>query len=78
MFYSPSNQGFFDPSLHGNKIPDDAVEITEERHEELMGAQANGKEIVPGEDGFPILVDPVQLDRTEEEEETETDPEDNT
>jgi len=40
-------------------IPAEAVEITPERHRELMEAQAAGKEIVAGEDGYPIAVDPL-------------------
>lgn len=39
-------------------IPADAVEISAERHVELMAAQASGKVIVAGEDG-PDAIDPV-------------------
>lgn len=40
-------------------VPDGAVELTEERYLELMEGQQNGKEITTGEDGFPVLSDPV-------------------
>lgn len=58
IFYSPSVNGFF---LEGSNpiIPSDSVEISEQRHNELTLAQPNGKEIVPGPDGYPILVDPA-------------------
>lgn len=39
-------------------IPDDVVEITDERHSELLAGQASGQQIVPGEDGLPILIFP--------------------
>jgi len=39
-------------------IPDDAVEITRERHTELFAGQAIGKQISCGADGYPILIDP--------------------
>ncbi|WP_443696831.1 phage tail assembly chaperone [Pseudomonas sp.] len=39
-------------------IPEDAVEITQERHAELLEGQSIGLRISGGEDGYPILIDP--------------------
>jgi hypothetical protein len=39
------------------KLPEDAVEITQARHTELMDGQAAGKQIVAGDDGLPKLID---------------------
>lgn len=40
------------------RIPKDAVEITAERHAELMGAQSSGKVIV-ARGGKPVAMEPV-------------------
>lgn len=59
MFYSQSTSGFYDTSIHGDLIPADAVEITAEQHAELLAGQSAGQQIVPDENGFPILITPV-------------------
>ncbi len=53
IFYSQSNNGFFDDEIH-LEIPADAVEITPERHAGLLDGQSNGFEIKPGADGLPV------------------------
>lgn len=58
MFYSKTARGFYTPEIHGENMPSDAVEITDEQYEALFEGQANGKEIQGGEDGYPVLVDP--------------------
>jgi hypothetical protein len=40
------------------RIPEDAVEIPDCKHAELVAAQQNGKRIVSGGDGYPAAVDP--------------------
>lgn len=57
MFASKSTRGFYAASIHAS-MPDDVVEITVERHRELLAGQLEGKVIVWGDDGFPGLVDP--------------------
>lgn len=60
------NEGFyidwihfqFDPVTGEYEIPGGCVEITEELYHELLIGQQNGKRIVTGEDGLPLLVDP--------------------
>jgi hypothetical protein len=57
MFYSKEKHGFYSIEMHGDSIPGDAVEITEETWKALLEGQVNGKEIVAGDDGYPVLRD---------------------
>ena len=59
MYYSAKTKGFYDTAIHGENIPDDAVEITAEQHAELLQGQSAGQQIVPDENGFPVLIAPV-------------------
>lgn len=61
MFYSKSTGGFYDTAIHGDNIPEDAVEISTEEHSALINGQSQGKRIVADENGFPMLVDPPKL-----------------
>ena len=54
IFYSKSTGGFYDDQIH-HALPDDAVEITAEYHAALLAGQAQGKTIMPGKDGKPVL-----------------------
>jgi hypothetical protein len=58
MFYSAQTAGFYDPAIHGDNIPTDAVQITAEQHAELIAGQSAGQIIAPDADGRPVLVDP--------------------
>ena len=59
MLYSQITNGFF---LPGDNVPDDAVEIADELHQQLINDQTEtGKMIIPGPDGIPILVDRPEL-----------------
>lgn len=58
MFYSATTGGFYDPEIHGEAIPTDAVEITPEEHVALLDAQSKGKIIQSDIDGNPVAVDP--------------------
>ena len=60
MFYSSQTGGFYTREIHGDAIPDDAVEITAEQHPALLEGQSSGKRIVAGVDGRPTLADPPQ------------------
>lgn len=44
-YYSPSTGGFFATEIHGNNIPQDAIEITDEYHQELLDLQSSGNVI---------------------------------
>ncbi|MDD2977910.1 hypothetical protein [Aquabacterium sp.] len=56
MFYSKTTRGFYDSGIH-TLIPDDAVEINHDTHAALLAGQAEGKLIVPGPNGMPVLED---------------------
>lgn len=56
--YSPTTKGFYVQEIHGNKIPLDVVQVTKERHEELMQGQSEGLEITEDENGLPVLKTP--------------------
>ena len=55
MYYSSQTNGFYDPAINGNDIPDDAVEVTIDKYNELLAAQSAGQLIVPGDDGGPTV-----------------------
>ncbi len=57
MFASKSTRGFYDPTIH-TTMPDDAVEMPEGLHAELLTGQSEGKIIAWVDDGCPVLVDP--------------------
>ncbi len=57
MLYAASTGGFYDASIH-DAIPGDAVEITAEAHAALLEAQAAGRVIQAGPDGYPVAVSP--------------------
>lgn len=56
MFYSKSKNGFYSVDIHGDNIPEDAVEISEEEHISLLNAQSNGDIIVSNDDGYPVIM----------------------
>ena len=58
VFYSPAAKGFFRSDVHGSAVPDDAVEISETKHADLLRAQSHGKRIDSDQDGYPVAVDP--------------------
>lgn len=58
MYYSSLTGGFYDAAIHGDNIPADAIEITAEKHSELLLAQASGKQILSDDVGYPIAIDP--------------------
>lgn len=58
IFYSANAGGFYDSEIHGNAIPADAVEISEDQHKGLLAGQASGMRIVAGVGGVPALADP--------------------
>ena len=57
FYYSAQTGGFYLREIHGDNIPADAVEITDEEHAALMDGQAQGKQIVAGKGGKPTLAD---------------------
>ena len=57
-YYSESTGGFYDTTIHAT-WPEDVVEITAEYHATLLAGQAQGKTIMPGKDGKPLLTVPA-------------------
>ncbi|MFC2611844.1 MAG: hypothetical protein ACFNX9_00325 [Eikenella corrodens] len=54
IFYSKSNQAFYDNTIH-TTLPEDALEISPEQHAALLAGQSTGQVIMPGKDGKPVL-----------------------
>jgi hypothetical protein len=69
MHYSPSTGGFYLAAIHGQNIPADAVEITDELHVSLLAGQSAGRSIVPGPGGMPMLADTAPATPTAEQRE---------
>lgn len=64
LFYAASTNAFYDPSITAaSALPSDAVEITRERHIDLMNAQARGAVISPGPQGLPAALELPKLSR---------------
>ena len=66
-YYSKTTTGFYKPEIHGNSIPSDAVEISDETYRSLFTQQAEGKQIVPNDDGYPIAITPPIIEPTWEQ-----------
>ncbi|WP_442498797.1 hypothetical protein [Methylobacter sp. sgz302048] len=58
IFFSKTTNGFYDDSLSRCVLPPDALEITSERHWELLDAQTLGYRIVGDDNGLPTLIAP--------------------
>lgn len=67
-YYSASTGGFYASEIHGDNIPADAKEITDEQHAILLEGQSSGSVITAGKDGYPTLTEPVPHVPTKEEE----------
>lgn len=61
MFYSKTTGGFYSEEIHGDKIPKDAVEISDDEHARLLNEHANGKIIQSDENGTPVAVNRPEL-----------------
>lgn len=64
-YFSKSTNGFYSDEINGDQIPDDAVEITDEKWMELLNGQGEGKVIAADETGYPVLTDPPPLSHEE-------------
>lgn len=61
MFFSKLTGGFYTTDIHGENIPADSVEITNEEYAALLNGQSVGKFIDVDADGKPYLADPPPL-----------------
>ena len=59
MLFSARTGGFYDPTIHGENVPEDAVEITALQHADLLGAQSKGARIEGGPEGLPVATFPA-------------------
>lgn len=57
LFFDPETNGFYDSKIHGSNIPETAQEITTEKHQEMLAAQRDGKQIQSAADGLPVAVE---------------------
>lgn len=56
-YYCDSSKSFYTPSVHGNSIPQGAIEISAEKHSELITGLSNGYTISI-HDNCPVLIEP--------------------
>lgn len=56
MLYSFETCGFYSRNIHGDAIPADAVELSQQEYSSLMDGLSKGKIISRGDDGRPQLV----------------------
>jgi hypothetical protein len=69
MFYSKTTGGFYDTEINGVNIPADAVEITQDEHQDLLAGQSTGKLIRGNDSGRPELADypPLTVEQEKEQ-----------
>lgn len=60
-YYSASTRGLYVREINGDAIPTDAVELSDEQYEAILGAGAANKLVVPDTNGRPTLVDPLSM-----------------
>ena len=58
MLYAQSTGGFYAQEFHGDRIPEDAVELTDMEYSELLAGQCAGKRISINAAGHPVLLEP--------------------
>jgi hypothetical protein len=59
--YSPSTFGFYDLNIHGEDIPADSVEISDEKWTSLLEGISLGKVVEVDKKGGVILMEPAEL-----------------
>lgn len=60
-YYSKSKNGFPDPRVLGDKMPDDAVEISAAKYAEISEGQNDGWYVDSDANGYPVLRAPVPV-----------------
>ena len=58
IYYSASTNACFNDEWHAGLMPSDVVEITPEKHDEIVRGLAVRKQLKPDAKGNPTLVDP--------------------
>jgi len=54
-YYSAKNNAFYDLDINANSMPDDAVEISDDRWAELLNGLSDGSVLGSDENGLPTL-----------------------
>lgn len=62
-FYDKETNGFYIDGFH--KIPNGAIEITDETYRTLLNGQSSGKQIIANKQGVPVLIEPQPSDAHE-------------
>ncbi|KFA59044.1 hypothetical protein GAPWKB11_0933 [Gilliamella apicola] len=57
IYYNSKENAFYDADI--NEIPADSIQITQEKHAELLNAQSKGFVIQPDDKGYPIAAEYV-------------------
>lgn len=57
MYFSKATGGFYSAEIHGDKMPNDCIEISESLYKTLLLEQASGKAIAVGDSGIPKVED---------------------
>jgi len=57
MKYSKSKNAFYHETLNYADLPSDLVEITQNRHIEILSEIESGKVLAPDKKGYPIAID---------------------
>ncbi|WP_284076241.1 hypothetical protein [Herbaspirillum aquaticum] len=65
MFFSKSTNGFYDPKINIDGMPEDAIEIGDDVYRQLLDGQAAGKIISANDKGSPILLDAAPVSARE-------------
>lgn len=71
-YYSAENNGFYPLVMKGDYDfsqdgwPKDAIAISDEDYMALLAGQAEGKIILAGSNGFPVLSEPPELTKEQE------------
>lgn len=60
VFFCPNTAFFYDDELN-SVIPDGVLEYSAEERDALLALVSNGRRIVTGADGYPLLIDPPPL-----------------
>lgn len=64
IYYSRSNNGFYDTSIESYILPVDAIEITADVHRKLLNASRAGARIVADKTGFPVTANSTVIEAT--------------
>ena len=59
IYFSAKTNGFYSDGVH-KEFPEDAIEISETKHKELLDRQSSGKIISSDDSGFPIVLEPPE------------------